>query len=93
MHQERRWRKLLEVEGQNPKGVPASARVGPASPTWQPPGPPLLRVHSRSFLSLLATFPIADMFRVYFALESLLSAFLKFSLENTEYTKLVEIVR
>jgi hypothetical protein len=66
--------------------------VGPTGPTWQPPAPPLLWVPSRSFLSLLAMFPVADNFRVYFSLEFLFSAFLKFTLKNTEYTKLVEIV-
>ena len=35
---------------------------------------------------------MADKFHVYFALESLFSAFLKFTLENLEYSKLVEIV-
>ena len=35
-------------------------------------------------------FFVADKFRVYFALESLFLAFLEFTLENTEYTKLVE---
>jgi len=37
-------------------------------------------------------FPMANKFRVYFALESIFSAFLKFTLENTKYSKLVEIV-
>ena len=36
-------------------------------------------------------FLVVDKFRVHFALESLFSAFLKFSLENTEYAKLMEI--
>jgi len=93
MHLERRWRKLREEGGQNPKGVPAGAMVGLPSPTWQPPGPPLLWVSSPSFLSLPATFPVADKVRVYFAIESLFSGFLKFTLENTEYAKLMEIVR
>jgi len=74
------------------KGAPADARVGPVGPTWQPPGFPLLRVSSRSFLSLPVMFPMADKFRVYSALESLFSAFVKFTLENTEYAKLIEIV-
>jgi len=73
-------------------GASAGARVGPASPTWKPPGPPLRRVPSRSFLSLPATFPVADKFRVYFAFESLFLAFLKFILENIEYAKLLEII-
>ena len=34
-----------------------------------------------------------DKFSVYFALESLFLAFLKFTLQNTEYAKLMEIVR
>jgi len=82
MHQERQWRKLPEEEGQNPKGSSAGARVGPTDPTWQPPSPPLLRVPSQFFLILLATFPVADKFHVYFALESLFSAFLEFTLEK-----------
>ena len=93
MHQERRWRKLSEEEGQNPKGAPTGAMVGLAGPIWLSLGPPLLRVPSRSFLSLPATFPVVDKFCVYFALESLFSAFLKFNLENTEYAKLMKIVR
>jgi len=93
IHQERQWRKLPEAEGQNPKGEPFGAMVGPTGPTQQPPGPLLLQVSSRSFLSLPATFPMADKFRLYFALESLFLAFLKFTLENTEYAKLMKIVR
>ena len=37
-------------------------------------------------------FPVVDNFCVYFALESLFLAFLKFTLENIEYTKVMEIV-
>jgi len=37
-------------------------------------------------------FPVADKFCIYFALGSLFSAFLKETLENTEYAKLMEIV-
>jgi len=37
-------------------------------------------------------FTVADKFRVYFALKSLFSGFLKQTLENIEYAKLVEIV-
>jgi hypothetical protein len=66
--------------------------VGLADPTWQPSGPALLR-ESSSFLSLPVMFPVADKFCVYFALESLFLAFLKFTLENTKYPKLMEIVR
>jgi len=36
--------------------------------------------------------PVADKFRVYFALESHFVAFLKYTLENTKYAKLVENV-
>ena len=67
--------------------------VGPAGPTYRPTGPPLLRVSSPSFLSLSVMFLVADKFHVYSALESLFSAFLKFTLENIEYAKLVEIVK
>jgi len=42
-----------------------------------PPHPPLLRVSSRRFLSLPVMSLVADKFHVYFALESLFSAFLK----------------
>jgi len=38
-------------------------------------------------------FFVADKFLGNYALESLFSAFLKFTLENIEYAKLVEIVR
>jgi len=48
---------------------------------------------SRSFPHPVCVIAIADMFHDYFALESLFSAFLEFTLENTEYAKLVEIVR
>jgi len=37
-------------------------------------------------------FPIVDKFCVYFALETLFLAFLKYTLENIEYKKLVKIV-
>jgi len=37
-------------------------------------------------------FPVADKFRVYFAIESLFLAFTKFTLENIQYEKLVKIV-
>jgi len=53
----------------NPRALPG--------PTWRRPGPPLLRLSSRWFLSLPVMFPVADKFCIYFTLESLFSAFLK----------------
>ena len=51
---------------------------------WDQPAP---------FQSLMTIFSIVDKFRGNYALESLFLAFLKFTLENTEYAKLVEIIR
>jgi hypothetical protein len=62
----------------NPRAPPGPmVGPGPASPTWRRPSPPLLQVSSRWFLNLPVIFPVADKFHVYFALESLFSAFLK----------------
>ena len=55
-------------------------------------GPATLRVSSRVFPRHIRDVFRGDKFRVYFALESLFSAFMKFTLENIEYAKLVEIV-
>ena len=43
MTPQRWWRKLQEKGAKTLQGVPAGASVGPAGPTWQPLGPPLLR--------------------------------------------------
>jgi len=93
MHQERQWRKLQKRGAKTLRGALAGGMVGPAGATWQPPSPLLLRVSSPSLLNLPATFLVADKFHVYFALDSLFSSFLKFTLENTKYKKIVEIVR
>jgi len=41
----------------------------------------------------MTMFFVVDEFHGKYALESLISAFLKFKLENIEYAKLMEIVR
>ena len=74
----------------NLRGAPAGARVGPVGPTWRPLAPWLLPVSSGSFPRPDCDVAVADKFCVYFALESLFSSFLKFTLENTEYAKLVQ---
>jgi len=48
---------------------------------------------SMPFLSLMMMFSVVDKFRGNYALESLFLAFLKFTLKNTEYAKLMEIIR
>jgi hypothetical protein len=55
----------------------SSARVGLADPTWQPLAPRLFGCLSKSSHVPFAMCFVADKFRVYFALESLFSAFLE----------------
>ena len=70
----------FEKAGQNPKGGASRRYGGAGRPHLVAANPLLLQVSSLSFLSFPATFPVADKFRVYFALESLFSGFLKFTL-------------
>jgi len=85
--------RLQKAVARNPREALTGARVGPTGPTFSPLRVSFLRVTSRPFLSLMMIFSIADKFCCNYALESLFSTFLKFTLENTEYAKLVEIVR
>ena len=73
--------------------APTGPRLGPTDPTFFPLRLSFLRVSSRPFLSLMTMFFVVDEFHGKYALESLISAFLKFKLENIEYAKLMEIVR
>jgi len=59
---------------------------------WRPLAPGFFRCLPESSPIPFVIFFVVDKFRDYFTLESLFSAFLEFTLENTEYTKLMEIV-
>jgi len=85
--------RLQKAVARNARRALAGARVGPAGPTFSPLRVLFLRVSCRPFLSLMTMFSVTDKFCGNYALESLFSVFLKFTLENTEYAKLVEIVR
>jgi len=76
MQQERRWRKLLEEGPRTLEGGTDRRYGGAGRLHLVASAPPALRVSSRVFSRPNRELFVADKFRVYFALESLFSAFL-----------------
>jgi len=77
MHQERRWRKLLEEGAKTLKGGTSWRSGGAGRPHLAASGPLALRLSSKVFPCPDRDLSMADKFCVYFALEFLFSAFLE----------------
>jgi len=78
--------------GGNTKGGAGRRHGGAGRPPIATCGPRLFGCLPESSHVPFVIFLVADNFHVYFALESFFLAFLEFTLENTEFAKLVRIV-